>query len=131
MIFVDSNIPMYLVGGKHSHQADARRALERAVTAGDRLVTDAEVYQEILHRYRAIDRPDAIGPCFRVLNDIVEDVFPIQHGDMVAASQILLSHWALSARDALHVAVMRDREVSRILSYDQGFDVVPGLERIG
>ena len=42
--FVDSNIPMDLVGGKRPHQADARRALERAVTAGDRLMTDAEVY---------------------------------------------------------------------------------------
>ncbi len=94
-------------------------------------MTDAEVYQEILHRYRAIDRPDAIGPCFRVLDNIVEDVFPIGHGDTVAASEILLSHWALSARDALHVAVMRDREISRVLSYDQGFDAIPGFERIG
>ena len=29
MIFVDSNVPMYLVGAPHPHKADAQRALER------------------------------------------------------------------------------------------------------
>ena len=64
MIFVDSNIPMYLVGGPHPHKADAQRLLESAIANGDRLVTDAEVLQEILHRYVAIDRRDAIQPAF-------------------------------------------------------------------
>src|SRR5258706_16339815 len=55
-ILIDSNIPMYLVGADHPHKADARRLLESAIGAGERLVTDAEVLQEILHRYVAIDR---------------------------------------------------------------------------
>ena len=29
MILVDSNVPMYLVGGEHPHKVDARRLLER------------------------------------------------------------------------------------------------------
>ncbi len=62
MIFVDSNIPMYLVGAPHPHRADARRLLERAVGDGERLVSDAEVLQEILHRYVVISRRDAIQP---------------------------------------------------------------------
>lgn len=62
MIFVDSNIPMYLVGAARPHKTDAQWLLERAVTAGERLVTDAEVLQEILHRYVAIGRRDAIQP---------------------------------------------------------------------
>ena len=70
-------------------------------------------------------------PVSEVLNDLAEDVFPSEHRDVVAASEIPLKHWALSARDALHVAVMRHREIPRILSYDQGFDAVPRLERIG
>jgi predicted nucleic acid-binding protein len=60
MIFVDSTIPMYLVGEPHPHKFDTQRMLERAVSANERLVTDAEVLQEILHRYTAIDRRDAI-----------------------------------------------------------------------
>lgn len=51
MIFVDSNIPMYLVGAPHPHKDSARRLLEQTVAQGEVLVTDAEVLQEILHRY--------------------------------------------------------------------------------
>jgi len=53
VIFIDSNIPMYLVGSSHPHKIDAQQMLERAVSANERLVTDAEVLQEILHRYTA------------------------------------------------------------------------------
>lgn len=51
---------MYLVGASHPNKISAQRLLERAITQGERLVTDAEVLQEILHRYVAIDRRDAI-----------------------------------------------------------------------
>src|SRR5579864_6491949 len=51
MIFVDSNIPMYLIGAAHPRKAETQILLERLIAAGQRLVTDAEVLQEILHRY--------------------------------------------------------------------------------
>ncbi|MFN0171838.1 MAG: PIN domain-containing protein, partial [Bryobacteraceae bacterium] len=54
MIFVDSNVAMYLVGAAHPHKTDSQILLERLIAAGERLVTDAEVLQEILHRYTAI-----------------------------------------------------------------------------
>ena len=67
MILVDSNVPMYLVGAAHPHKVDAQRLLERCIADGERLVTDAEVLQEILHRYVAIDRRDAIQPALDAL----------------------------------------------------------------
>ena len=67
MIFVDSNIPMYLVGAPHPHKTDSQRLLERAIADGERLVSDAEVLQEILHGYVAINRRDAIQPAFDAL----------------------------------------------------------------
>ncbi len=36
----------------------------------------------------------------------------------------------LSARDALHVAVMLGQGISRIISFDADFDRVPGIVRI-
>jgi predicted nucleic acid-binding protein len=42
----------------------------------------------------------------------------------------LLERWQLSARDAIHIAVMQREGVRRILSYDADFDLVPGIERI-
>ncbi len=129
MIFVDSNIPMYLVGAPHPHKADARRLLERAVGDGERLVSDAEVLQEILHRYVAISRRDAIQPAFDALFGIVDEVYPVEAGDVERAKAIVLGSSRLSARDAIHVAVMQRRKVARILSFDSGFDGVPGVTR--
>ncbi len=130
MIFVDSNIPMYLVGAPHPHKADAQRLLERCVVDGERLVTDAEVLQEILHRYVAIDRRDAIQPAFEALLGVVDEVFPIEVDDALAARTIVLGSARLSARDAIHVAVMRRRKVPRILTFDAGFDQLPGISRV-
>jgi predicted nucleic acid-binding protein len=129
LIFVDSNIPMYLVGAPHPHKADARRLLERAVGDGERLVSDAEVLQEILHRYVAISRRDAIQPAFDALFGIVDEVYPVEAGDVERAKAIVLGSSRLSARDAIHVAVMQRRKVARILSFDSGFDGVPGVTR--
>ncbi|MDB4983354.1 MAG: vapC13 [Myxococcales bacterium] len=131
MIFVDSNIPMYLVGQPHPHKADARRLIEAALVGGERLVTDAEVLQEILHRYVAIDRRDAIQPAFDALIGIVDEVFPISEADVERAKTIVLGKKRLSARDAVHAAVMHRQDITRIMSFDSGFDGVPGLTRLG
>jgi predicted nucleic acid-binding protein len=130
VILVDSNVPMYLVGASHPHKTDSQRILERLVSGRERLVTDAEVLQEILHRYAAIDRRDAIQPAFDVLMGIADEVFPVDQSSVLKAKEIVLARHRLSARDALHLAVMAHHGVERILSFDTGFDGLPGVERI-
>ncbi len=130
MILVDSNIPMYLVGAPHPNKVVALRMLERAISAGDRLVTDAEVLQEILHRYVAIDRRDAIGPAFDAILGVVDEVFPIESVDVARAKRILATTRRLSARDALHLAVMQRHDVDRVMSFDGGFDGIPAITRV-
>jgi predicted nucleic acid-binding protein len=131
MIFVDSNIPMYLVGAAHPHKADAQRLLEAALAAGERLVTDAQVLQELLHRYVAINRREAIQPAFDVVLGVVDEVYAISSLDVERAKAIVLGHPGLSARDALHAAVMDREAIDRIMSFDIGFDSIPGLIRLG
>jgi predicted nucleic acid-binding protein len=130
MIFVDSNIPMYLVGAPHPHKDDARRLLERFVAERTPMVTDAEVFQEILHRYVVIDRRDAINPSFTLLLNLVDEVYGIELSDAERARDLVLGRRKLSARDAIHVAVMERKGVKRILSFDSGFDGIPGLNRV-
>ena len=130
MILVDSNVPMYLIGATHAHKVDAQRALERLVSERERLVTDAEVLQEILHRYTAIGRRDAIQPAFDVLLGVTDEVLPIDAGVVQRARAIVLERPQLSARDAVHVAVMQAHDIGRILSFDTGFDHLPGIIRI-
>jgi uncharacterized protein len=121
---------MYLVGASHPHKSDAQRLLERLIADRQRLVTDAEVLQEILHRYVAIDRRDAIQPAFDALLDVVDEVFLIDRGAVERAKAIVLGHPRLSARDAVHLAVMQQHGVTRIVSFDAGFDSFPGIERL-
>ncbi len=130
MIFVDSNIPMYLVGASHPHKLDAQRLLESALSTGERLVTDAEVLQEICHRYVAINRREAIQPAFDAILQVVDDVLPIGRVDVEDAKDTLLRYPALSARDALHVAIMARHNVTQLMSFDRGFDSYPGIKRL-
>jgi len=130
VIFVDSNIPMYLVGAEHPLKPRARRLIEDALAAGETLCTDAEVLQEILHRYQALHRLDMIDPAFTAVLGIVDVVFPIELPDVQRARRLLGSDGELSARDALHVAVMQGRDIERVLSFDSGFDGIPGIRRV-
>jgi len=130
MILVDSNVPMYLVGSAHPNKEIARRLLEEAITAGETFCSDAEVLQEILHRYVAIRRPADIDPAFDALLGIVDVVFPIERADVERARRVLRSSPTLSARDAIHVAVMLGRDIDRIMSFDAGFDGIPGIVRV-
>ena len=130
MIFVDSNIPMYLIGAAHPHKTEAQVILEGLIAAGQRLVTDAEVLQEILHRYTAIERREAIGPALHVTLDIVDEVLPIGKSEVLRAGEIAQNRALISARDAVHIAVMERHGVRSILSFDGDFDRWPGLQRI-
>ena len=130
MILIDANVPMYLIGSDHPHKKDARRLLDRAATNRDRLVTDAEVFQEILHRYVAIDRRDAIQPAFDLLNQLVDEIFAIDAAILERAKTLVLGYRDLTARDAIHVAVMQQHRVPSIMSFGTAFDVVPGLTRL-
>jgi predicted nucleic acid-binding protein len=130
VIFIDSNIPMYLVGGEHPNKEAARRALEEAVAEGESLCSDAEVLHEILHRYTATGRSDRIDPAFSSLLGVVDVVYPIERTDVERARRLLKTTSRLAARDAIHVAVMQGRDIGRILSFDTVFDGIPGIVRL-
>jgi len=130
VIFVDSNIPMYLVGAAHPNKMAAEQTVAALIARREKLVSDAEVLQEILHRYAAIGRLDAIQPAFDALVGIVDQVFPIQPENVQRAKSILLGKYRLSARDAIHLAVMEQHGIQRILSFDQGFDRYANVRRV-
>jgi hypothetical protein len=130
LIFVDSNIPMYLIGAAHPHKTEAQFILERLVAAGQRLVTDAEVLQEILHRYTAIETREAIVPALQVTLDIVDEVIPIEKPQVLRAGEIVQNPALMSVRNAVHIAVMERYGIRSILSFDGDFDRWPGLQRI-
>jgi len=120
---------MYLVGGPHPHKSEAQILLERAAAAGERLVTDVEVLQEILHRYTAIARKDAIDAAIAVTLRVVDEVYPIERADVLRAKEIVQSS-TFSARDAVHIAIMERYGLRSILSFDSDFDHWPQFQRV-
>ena len=120
---------MYLVGAPHPHKTRARELLDELFDANERLVSDVEVLQEILHRYTALDRRDAVQPAFDVLTAIVDEFFPLDAEDLERAKRIVLTT-NLSARDSLHLAVMRHQGVDRILTFDTDFDDLDDISRL-
>ncbi len=91
---------------------------------------NVEVYQEILHRYTSIRRLDAVNDAFESLGSLVSAVLTYGMPEIHAARALVGLVDGISARDALHAAVMRQAGISQILSYDQGFDAIPGIERL-
>jgi predicted nucleic acid-binding protein len=121
---------MYLVGVKDSPKFTVARLIERLIGEQQRLVTDTQVLQEILHRYVSINRRESIQPAFNAVLNLVDRVLPVEHATLEEAKEIVMQFPRLSARDAVHLAVMHLHGIDRILSYDAGFDALPGITRL-
>lgn len=73
---------------------------------------------------------EAIQPAFDALLGVVDEVLRVEHSDVERARAIALGFERLSAREALHLAIMEQNSVMRILSFDEGFDGFPGVTRL-
>jgi len=130
MIFIDSNVPMYIVGRAHPTKTRVQRLLADLLAGQDRLVTSAEVFQEIVHRYTSVRRQPTLVAAWTLLHDATDEIFPVEYEDVDRSREVLESTIGLSARDALHVAIMQRYGVTRILSFDTGFDQVEDIVRL-
>ncbi|MFQ6046284.1 MAG: type II toxin-antitoxin system VapC family toxin [Gemmatimonadales bacterium] len=119
MIFVDTNVLMYAVGGDHPLRGDARSFFERTLEARKRLVTSAEVLQELLHAYLPVDRLDTLDAALKLAEARMAVVWPVEREDVRLARVLVGRHPGLGARDLLHLACCKRREVSEIKTFDR------------
>lgn len=130
MIYVDSNVPMYLVGAEHPNKRRVLELVPQLLTARDVLVTSAETFQEILHRYLAIRDRHHLSAAYEALETMVTSVADVTKDDVDRARAVSGDHVSLSSRDCLHVAVMRRLACAKVWSYDSAFDVVGSIQRV-
>ena len=130
MILLDTNIVMYAAGTPHPHKAPSAALLERIARGEVEAALDAEVLQEILHRYRAIRRWKDGRHVYDLARRCVVTVLPITAEVTDQARVIMDDHPKLMARDALRAAVCRMAAAEAICSYDTDLDVIPGLRRV-
>jgi uncharacterized protein len=83
-----------------------------------------------LHRYVTINRRDFIQPVFDTLLRITDEVLSVDRSAAEHAKEIVLGHKQVSARNALHLAVIERHVIEQILTFDLGFDGFPGIRRV-
>lgn len=128
-VFIDSNIPMYVAGREHPHRAPAGAFLDRVRNHEVVGCTSTEVLQEILYRYSALRRRDLAREVYDLFVAICPIVFDVTLADTDRARDLIAKREHLSARDAVHAAVMLNRSVPWIATFDRGFDQVAGVKR--
>lgn len=130
MIFVDSNIPMYVAGRDHPHRDPSRRFLERARAGDIDICTSTEVLQEILYRYAALKRLDLAAAVYDLFVQLCPTVLPVTLADTDRAKTLMTGSAQVGARDAIHAAVMLNHDIDQIATFDGGFDRIGGLTRL-
>lgn len=126
MIFVDTNVFMYAVGGPHPLRGKARAFLFDAVERRQRLVTSAEVLQELLHAYLPVDRQATLDAALTLVAGCVDETWSVEEADVRLARALDGEHPGLSARDLVHLACCLRRDVRRIMTYDRGLAAATG-----
>jgi predicted nucleic acid-binding protein len=122
---------MYAGGGEHPLRSPCVQVLEIAARAPREFWTDAEVLQEILHRYLAIGRWTEGRSVFAGFVTLMGDrIEPVYRGDVELAAADAGLTPGLSARDLLHLAVMNRRGTHTLVSADRAFDHAQGISRL-
>jgi len=130
-IFIDANVPMYAVGRPHEMKEPCRRVLALLGQHPDAFVTDAEVLQEMVHRFRtSASWPVGLAQVESFAVAMSGRIEPLHGEDVLEAVRLAPRYQRLSARDLVHVAVMRRIGIAAVVSADADLDDVPDLRRL-
>jgi hypothetical protein len=130
--FLDTNVFMYAAGREHPLKASCVALLRRVAREELEVVTNAEVLQEILSRYRALEETQSGLHLARLAVDQVGgDVLPVSLADMQLAFDLVDRYGAgIKSRDAVHAATMLNNGLTHLISADSHFDVIEGITRL-
>lgn len=128
MIFVDTNVFMYAVGGAHPLRDPARAFFRDARRERAPLCTSAEVLQELMHAYLRAGRVEALDAAWSLVARAGLDIWALEPDDVELARQLTDSYPGLEPRDLCHLASCRRRGVSEIRTFDRALGAaVSGL----
>jgi predicted nucleic acid-binding protein len=94
-------------------------------------ITDAEVFQELLHRYISLRNWSEGREVFRTFNVLMQGRIEAVLGtDIELAADLTDIYSGQEARDLVHFAIMQRLGIDRIVSADRAFDRIPDVERL-
>lgn len=129
-VFLDSNIPMYVAGRDHPNREAARRLMASIRTGRHEACASTEVLEEILYRSSSLGQLTLAREVYDAFVEICPTVFSVTLADTDRARDLLCAGAGISARDAVHAAVMLNHEVEWVATFDAGFGRVPGIRRL-
>lgn len=121
---------MYAGGAPHRLREPCRSVLRLVEEGRLPAATSAEVIQEILHRFVALQRPDLGSTMAAATLDLLGPVLPVTHAVMQRTTSLVKRYPALSARDLVHVATCMEEGIELVVTPDLGFDTVSEVHRI-
>jgi uncharacterized protein len=130
MLLVDSNVFMYAAGADHPNKQSASRFLEKVATGEIEAAVDAEVLQEILHRYRSIGRWSEGRRVYDLARKIVPRVVAVTGVTLDRSRALMDAYSQILARDAVHAAAVIETGAEGLCSFDRDFDQIREVRRI-
>jgi len=136
-LFIDTNIVMYAAGKEHKHKNACARIISVIADGSFRKdvgtpITDTEVFQEILYRYALMERWErGILICKHFL-ELGLEVLPVDSNGvkrMLKLAQAYKGH-GIPPRDLVHVTIMINHGIRKIVSVDSHFDLIDEVTRI-
>lgn len=130
-LFLDANVPMYAGGRESEFKVPCVRVLLAVAQGRVEAFADAEVLQEILHRFLALGRrEEGFGIFDRFANILDGRTLPVEAADARKARDLAVRYPGVPARDLLHVAICLRAGIRRIASFDAHFDRFREVQRV-
>jgi hypothetical protein len=128
--FLDACIPMYAAGTDHPYKRPCLEILAAVEEGALAAVTDTEVIQEIVYRFRFGQRTaEAVGLALDFL-DLVQTVLPITRETTIRFLDLQQRYPLLPPRDTIHLAAMVETGMQLIVTADRHFDQVREVQRV-
>ncbi len=131
-LFLDVNVPMHAGGKEHHYREPCRWVMTEVAEGRLTVAIDTEIVQEILYRFGAIQRWQTGVAMARDVVTLVAAVHPVEVEDARLAIDLFERYGprGVVARDVLHVAVMKRKGLTEIISTDPHFDIIEGIARL-
>ncbi len=132
-IFLDTCIPMYAAGNKHPYQKSCQEIIAAAAAGEMKVWTNTEVFQEILYRFFHIKEKQRGFELFDSFYKIMEgQILSVTAADTFLARELAgkYSKSGFSPRDLIHLAVMINNGINKIITTDSQFSRVNGIQII-
>ncbi len=131
--FLDVNVMMYAAGESSEYKESCVNVLHKVQKSDLKVAIDTEIIQELLYRYHSLGlRQEGVKLALYTLR-LKPSVLPVTARDV--EDSIHLYHKYINnevpPRDTLHLAVMLNNDIDKIITVDKHFGtVIREVERI-